>query len=316
MILVIASEKDLFIEQLIDRFTRNGVALSRIRKNEIIGVSFSIDNTVNKQFTIETPDSVFASNELKGILFGRDCCNCFESFFESHNKQGYPQQQLCMIAAQLMNRFDFLPMFGKVLPQLKYDKLTMRQYAVECGLDIPAVLVTSYLEELKLFIAEHGSVTGCIFSDLWTANMKNDSLWRPHGEMREELLNSIPLKFSPSIFQQSVDHVRMVRVLYLMGSIYAFVEPNVNSQKPHNDDSVLPLEPGQLSEKLKSGIAQVMQMCHLSSGQLTFLVDGRGKFYLESIDTEMDQIRNFDTGGLDLYKVIAEKFTVSTEVQY
>jgi ATP-GRASP peptide maturase of grasp-with-spasm system len=165
-------------------------------------------------------------------------------------------------------------------------KLDVLARAARHGLATPATLVTTERDELRRFCRRHGAVItkpiGEVAMFLYAG--RRQCLYT--ALLDEAVVEALPQRFAPSLFQQRLDKRWELRVFYLDGechamAIFSQLDPQTrldfrryNQQRPNRS------VPYRLSETTAAALRRLMADLGLETGSLDLVhtVDGRNVF--------------------------------------
>lgn len=167
---------------------------------------------------------------------------------------------------------------GSVLER-KTSKLWHQYLAKQIGFKIPATLVTSLKKDLIKFKET--------YPELITKRIQNTLHFQVEGHyfglltqpVTPELIDELPKKFFPTMFQERVEKLYELRVFYLAGECYAMAifsqldEQTKLDFRHYNDEKPNRFVPYNLTSKEKLQIDQFMKLNNLDTGSLDFMVD-------------------------------------------
>ncbi|HLL82720.1 MAG TPA: grasp-with-spasm system ATP-grasp peptide maturase [Longimicrobium sp.] len=100
------------------------------------------------------------------------------------------------------------------------NKLLVLREAARAGLDVPATLVSTEREAVRDFAAEHGRIVMKPLGDVAIFNFERSAYLTYTAECTVEMLEQVPPRFFPTLFQERLDKEYELRVFYLAGELY------------------------------------------------------------------------------------------------
>ncbi len=102
----------------------------------------------------------------------------------------------------------------------KVNKLVVLQKAAECGLDIPATIVTTERERLREFLKTHKRAITKPLGESLTYDWHNEQYASYTTEIDESTLIDLPEQVFPTLLQEYLSKQYDIRVFYLDGRFY------------------------------------------------------------------------------------------------
>jgi ATP-GRASP peptide maturase of grasp-with-spasm system len=163
------------------------------------------------------------------------------------------------------------------------NKLTVLHLAAQVGLDTPATLVTTRREALRRFLTEQGTVITKPIGEPEMFFFPDRFFTMYTAEVTPDLVDELPERFFPSLFQEKLDKQLEIRVFHLDGqcfpmAIFSQLDDRTrcdfrcyNSEKPNRT------VPYRLTRDLEKKIVELMARLDLETGSLDFVatLDGR-----------------------------------------
>ncbi|HEX4961026.1 MAG TPA: grasp-with-spasm system ATP-grasp peptide maturase [Thermoanaerobaculia bacterium] len=162
------------------------------------------------------------------------------------------------------------------------DKLRTLKLAASVGLSTPHTLVTTSRKRLLQFAHHHPLITKAIgdvdfFQIGFTAHLMYTQ------ELSADLLDALPEKFFPSLFQEKLEKRYELRIFYLAGNCYTSAifsqsDPKTSIDfRKYNHKKPNRVVPYKLEADMEDKIRHLMDLLELETGSLDLIktIDGR-----------------------------------------
>lgn len=163
------------------------------------------------------------------------------------------------------------------------NKLRVLKLASQVGLETPATIVTTSKEHLRRFAAGKRIVTKPI-GEADSFPVGRDVYLMFTREISDEVVESLPDRFFPSLFQERIEKLYELRTFYLAGdchsaAIFSQADPgtsddfrNYNRQRPNR------MVAYRLPQQIEDRIGQLMKRLQLDTGSLDLIRTPDGRF--------------------------------------
>lgn len=115
------------------------------------------------------------------------------------------------------------------------SKISVLQLAAAEGLRVPATLVTNDRDELRRFLHEHGRIVTKPIGNCMSVDLADGNFLMFTSAVDEELVERLPPRFFPSLFQQRVEKAYELRVFILDGRCWSMAMFSQRSEKTSVD---------------------------------------------------------------------------------
>lgn len=181
--------------------------------------------------------------------------------------------------------FDHLPWLSHPR-RSNLNKLAVLRRAAREGIATPATLVTTELEALRRFCAEHGAVITKPIGEVDAFIEGEVSHFLYTTPLGPAEIEALPERFAPSLFQERIEKAYELRVFYLDGEFHAMAIFSQNDPQTRADFRQYNRErpnrnvPYRLRPELAERLLRLMAGLELETGSLDLLVtpDGREVF--------------------------------------
>jgi ATP-GRASP peptide maturase of grasp-with-spasm system len=165
------------------------------------------------------------------------------------------------------------------------NKLQVLKMATEAGLDVPDTLVTADVNELRRFIAKHGSVITKPIGDMLLCNFDDRQYATYTSVIDDEFVSEHPRPASfPSLYQEKLDKKYEIRTFYLDGVCYSMAMFTQQKALTKGDfrkycyaDPVREV-PYQLPASIEASIQKLMKELSLDTGSIDIVRTPDGRF--------------------------------------
>lgn len=304
MILILS---DVDVEEttnaVIDWLDYSGATYIRINGADLYKASNYSFNFSKKDIILSNDNFQLTSNDLTkvNIIWCRKWIS--EEFFE-YNKfeKGSSEYLKFKVANHLESEFFGLTrhLFQLLRPKmwitkpshlrLYTSKLDILELAEECGLNIPATIITNQKNVLKLFLAKYGTIISKCISGV-EAFQYESNVYLPYTvSIKEQELEVIPDTFFPSLFQEQIDKEYEIRSFVIDGEFYSMAifsqasdETKMDFRK-YNYQKPTRYVPYELPGEVKEKAISLMQKIDLNCGSFDFLMSRDGKLVFLEIN--------------------------------
>jgi ATP-GRASP peptide maturase of grasp-with-spasm system len=173
----------------------------------------------------------------------------------------------------------------------KLNKLRVLNLAISSKLTIPKTIVTKNLNELREFYFENKQkiITKPISDVIYLSSGKNIYMMNTI-RITDEMLNSCPLYFYPSLFQEEILKSYEIRSFYMFGQFYSMA---IFSQKDnqtevdfrnYNKDTPNRNVPYYLPKSIENKLLKLMKKLNLKHGSIDLIKSKNGKYYFLEVN--------------------------------
>lgn len=176
-------------------------------------------------------------------------------------------------------------------PQARLNKLAVLEAARECGLTIPATLVTDNKAVLANFRTKYAA--GVITKPLSDATFYDftEGAWGTYtAEVDDALIEELPDPFFPSLFQEKLPKRYELRVFFLRGRLWSmaiFSQANLLTQvdfRRYDHEHPNRTVPYALPNDIAEAIISLMQRIKLDTGSIDLIRDTSGRYIFLEIN--------------------------------
>ncbi|MDV3950356.1 hypothetical protein CMT75_17720 [Elizabethkingia anophelis] len=173
------------------------------------------------------------------------------------------------------------------MPQYGENKIIFLDFAARAGLDYPKTIITNNKKELKSFFKncqEKVISKPLYFSEYFIKENMTLSIYTT--TYTEDMIESLPDFFPPTLFQKKIEAIHEIRVFYLSGQCYstAAVVTDKNKKvdiKLNYKSEQIHWIPYKLPFSIEVKIKEFMDSINLSTGSLDILKTKTGFVFIE-----------------------------------
>ncbi|MDL2314633.1 hypothetical protein LJC16_00050 [Bacteroidales bacterium OttesenSCG-928-C19] len=165
------------------------------------------------------------------------------------------------------------------------DKLSQLRIASQCGLIVPATIVTSQKSSLLSFFSKHKQIITknliasvlLEFDDVYYQSLTS--------LVSKEFIDKQPDCFFPSLFQETIEKEFELRVIYIGGQFFSCAIVNVDDSVTDSREAVNSREaqliPYKLPAEIECKLHDFMQRTNLQIGSIDMIYNENGYVFLE-----------------------------------
>ena len=176
--------------------------------------------------------------------------------------------------------------------QARPSKMAQLQKAKECGMKIPATIITNNKHELQMFMKKINNNDVIIkpIREIKMVASEAKKVLSTYTKVLSNSLGDVPDNFFPSLFQEAINKVFELRVFYLKGICYAMAIFSQGDERTKDDfrryNFTKPNRgvPYLLETELMDKIRQFMNSFNMQSGSFDFLVDEHKNIYFLEVN--------------------------------
>lgn len=170
--------------------------------------------------------------------------------------------------------------------RLYTSKLDILDLAEECGLSIPATIITNQKSSLQSFIFKHTTVISKCISGVEAFQYDNNFFLPYTVSINTQDIDAIPETFFPSLFQEQVEKEYEIRSFFIDGEFYSMAIFSQSSEqtkmdfRKYNYQKPTRYVPYLLPKEIENKARKLMEKIDLNCGSFDFLksIDGRYVF--------------------------------------
>ena len=298
MILIISQQSDSSTNYVIDWLFYKGQGCYRINGKTIFDFSslttFELDSNINNLTLKLDDDNSVDLFKIKSIWYRRDTINPPPVLSEIRNEVFYQDVLKHLRSENIEAKEAFyycIQNDKKILGNFEnatINKIKMLLLAKKNGIDVPATITTNTKSSLLVFKNKHDKIITKAVQDgfdfIKEEGDKNDLYLSYTEEITNELIESIPDTFFPSLFQEKLDKELDIRTFFLDGKCYSMAifsqldnQTNIDFRKYNrvvNNRNV----PYRLPDLLEKNINNLMIELGLNTGSIDIIKTKQGRF--------------------------------------
>jgi ATP-GRASP peptide maturase of grasp-with-spasm system len=298
MVLIISQSSDRSTDNVMDWLSYMGISCRRVNGEKIFNyeynTSFELGFSSNASHLTLTDDTTINLKDVKSIWHRRDALNSFAPLQEKSDEPFPPEMLKHLRSENIEAKQAFYYCIEdekKILGNFErssFNKISMLTAAKKQGIDIPVTLVTNRKSNLLEFMSAHPRLITKAIQEGYDFSLQREGRHEFYlsytEELDQELIQSIPETFFPSLFQEKLDKELDIRVFFLDGTCYSMAifsqldnQTNVDFRKYNkkvNNRNV----PYKLPELLEEKIALLMSDLRLNTGSIDIIKTKNGRF--------------------------------------
>ena len=298
MILIISQQSDSSTNYVMDWLFYKGQGCYRINGKTIFDFSslttFELDSNINNLTLKLDDDNSVDLFKIKSIWYRRDTINPPPVLSEIRNEVFYQDVLKHLRSENIEAKEAFyycIQNDKKILGNFEnatINKIKMLLLAKKNGIDVPATITTNTKSSLLVFKNKHDKIITKAVQDgfdfIKEEGDKNDLYLSYTEEITNELIESIPDTFFPSLFQEKLDKELDIRTFFLDGKCYSMAifsqldnQTNIDFRKYNrvvNNRNV----PYRLPDLLEKNINNLMIELGLNTGSIDIIKTKQGRF--------------------------------------
>lgn len=293
MILILASQYDLSTDQVIDWLLHNKKKFIRINESDRIKLVCCRMDSQNSDWLFEViSGSIEATQmvDLRNIHSYWYRRGEFNTSFEPLQRIGSLSTQYVIDAVEKFTKREEDYVYKMLLREIEkrngigsyFDNMTNKLenlvHAANCGLGVPATIVTNRKAELVDFCAAQGRViTKGIVDNSWMAQGVIEA-WTLTNEITQDILETMGDNFGLSVFQQYIEKYCELRVFYVKGEMKCAAIFSQSNPKTiidfRNYDHAKPNRqvPFKLPKDIQNAIRSFMSEVSMNCGSLDIIL--------------------------------------------
>jgi len=170
------------------------------------------------------------------------------------------------------------------------NKLSVLQLAAAQGLRIPATLITNDRGHLRSFLGEHGRVVTKPIGNCMSVDLPDSNFLMFTSAVEEELLDRLPPRFFPSLFQERVEKAYELRVFVLDGRCWSMAMFSQRSEQTSVDfrgdygSGTSRSVPYRLPAEVEQRVLRTMEAVKLRTGSVDLIRTPEGEYVFLEIN--------------------------------
>lgn len=196
------------------------------------------------------------------------------------------------------------------------NKLEVLSYATQVGLDIPNYIITNSKQDLLKFKKRFGSIITKSINEGLVINSEQYLFSQYTEEVTDDVMNEIPERFFPSLFQEKIDKTFEIRSFVLDKKFYSmaiFSQTDKQTQvdfRRYNQDKWNRNVPYTLPQKVCEALLELMDLLSLNTASIDFIKDVEGRYVFLEINPNGQFNMVSKPCNYNLEKKIAESMIV------
>jgi glutathione synthase/RimK-type ligase-like ATP-grasp enzyme len=201
---------------------------------------------------------------------------------------------------------------GKVINHPLYvnvDKLTQLKIAQQCGLKIPATILTSHKSILIEFVKKHNKIVTKNINTFPILEF-NDKVYQSYTSIiMEDFAQQQSQLFFPSLFQELIEKEFELRIFYIEGKCYTTAillnQNTVDSRiavNTYNSQMI----PYLLPENIKQQIIVFMEQLNLQMGSIDMIYSKQGEYIFLEVNPSGQFMGYSESCNYQLDRIVAE----------
>lgn len=296
MILILSETTDYSTNIVIEWLDKLGEPYLRINPENVLSIIKINESNILVNFKLNHEEPIEIDLlTLKGYWYRRGALRVLQKSFDA-KKSIYKE-----INDELKNHNSVLVEFlhyvlkSKIenrigdINENKINKLILLEKANQVGLKTPKTLICNSKKEIKNFIKENGDVITKPIAQgaAWGIKTSFDGFTI---KIDKTHLNSIPDKFTPSLFQVMIDKKYEIRTFYLKGKFYSMAIFSQNDSKTVVDFRNYNIEkpnrtvPYNLPKSITRKISQLMRNLEMNCGSIDLIYGKDDEFYFLEVN--------------------------------
>lgn len=310
MILIISNPDDYSTNEVIDWLLYFNQPFIRVTKEDKLNFfSVAIDSEiVDVGFSVS--GKTFRVSDFKSVWYRRGVVEWEYEYFEEDEDQTlnssinhhlkWEKNEIARLFFELIK-----PISINKLADLNTNKLHALYLAKEIGLSIPNTLITSKKVDVKDFLNQQHEIITKNFAPGVFIRKESHYILGYTEEITEDILNSLPEDFLPSMFQKKIDKEFEIRSFYLKGDFFSMAifsqEDNMTKTDFRNYNFTKPnrTPPFKLPDLVSSRLNLLMERLGLNCGSIDLIYSKDKQFVFLEVNpiglfTQVSQPCNYN----------------------
>lgn len=292
MILIISDESDYSTSKVIHWLHFLGKEFIRLNENSVL----IIDSLTDSGFSFLYENKKIDICDISSVWYRRGNLNFKMDVtslqgWEVRNIVDYNEMELQQLIEHIHNLFKRKINSLNNFNEADINKLDVLNYCSEIGLAFPKYLMTQLKSSLLSFYKKNNQkIISKPIKGPYVVNTK-EALYSTYTHLisSEEIFN-LPEFFTPTFFQQYIEKLYEIRVVYFNGEFFSMVIFSQSNEKTQVDfrhyDYHTPnrLSPFKLPSFIEKKISKLVTHFNLNFASLDILVSKENKYYLLEIN--------------------------------
>lgn len=290
MILIISSDDDFSTNEVIDWIIHYKTPFLRLSQKDFLKIKkivISNNNQINVHFEIN--QTIYNLSDFKSVWYRRSALYPHYINEWNNSKKIIDKAITNQLFSERKISFDFLltNLYKNSLNsplKTNLNKLIELQKADQVGIKIPYTeIITTKKDFLFLFKKKKKLITKTSSQGVFVYS-KNEILNCLTMEVTQEMINSLPEEFEPTLLQEEIEKKMELRIFFIEDQFYASIIfsqqdaqtkidfRNYNFSKPNRvQTAVLPIV-------LEQKLSKLMKNLEINSGSIDMIVNEEGEF--------------------------------------
>jgi len=288
MILIISNSSDITTNEVINWLLFFNKEFLRINEDDLVEyLNVSISNELHN-VKIKIKNKVYNLNEFEAVWYRRGFIKTIKTklVFDDAKLKDEIEKQLSTESANLNSHF--LNSIAKRSINKPDDvflnKMDALSIAPTFDINIPNTIITSSKEELTKFYKNHKKIITKNFTQGVFIQYKENYLSSYTRIVTEDMLDTMPDYFFPTMFQEMIEKVFEIRAFFIKKSFYSSAIFSQNDNQTNVDfrnyNEIKPnrTPPFKLPSELEEKLGKLMSALTLNSGSIDLIVTPEGRY--------------------------------------
>lgn len=317
MILILSQEFDPSTDEVINWLEYYGVKYFRLNDTDICKIKSVELKNGDLNFMIEANSKKISLNKLSSYWYRRGLFNI--DYSKKIKEKNELHRSLNKFIEDERNKLEeIIHKYLKKIPHIgsyldnRINKMESLIIASNCGLTIPATVITSSKKELRNFITKHKAVITKPIYESRVIDFENKRNIGYTSLVDLEFVSKLPINFPPTLFQEALTKEFELRIFYLDKKLYStaiFSQldeqtkvdfRNYNQMKPNR------VVPYNIPLEIEKKLIKFMEISGYRTGSIDMIVTNKEYVFLE-----VNPIGQFSQvsipGNYHLHKILAER---------
>ena len=297
MILILSTNVGEYTtDVVIDWLDYKKIKYARVNGIDIIEGGLKIDFNEVK---IITKYETINLSEVKSFWYRRSISyNYFLVEYKQFTKDIFLNIELAgNINAEFNRIINFIGVFYKDVPWLSQietsslNKLEVLHFAKQLNITIPDTLIVNSKIELKAFKKKHDAIIVKSMSEMLSL-VKKDKVYTGYTNIvTDEMINNLPEKFYPSLFQEAIEKEYELRIFYLNKKFYSMAifsqsdEQTKTDFRDYNQEKPNRNIPFLLPKEMEKKLTLLMEKMNLNCGSIDMIKSKEGEYVFLEINS-------------------------------
>jgi glutathione synthase/RimK-type ligase-like ATP-grasp enzyme len=298
MIYIYSSRDDQTTNNIIDWFCKYKIAYRRINSTDFLSfVNLNINQPKTKDvhwfwkwsalnFLQEKQYANLSNNQIIANALTEEYTKLFSSYFDN-------------CSGRVINHPRFITI----------DKFSQLNIAQQCGLQIPATILTSHKETLSSFYHTYGKIITKNLTATPILHFNNKYYQTFTSIVTEQFIEQQASSFFPSLFQEAIEKEFELRIIYVGGQFFSCAIVNVNNSIIDSREAVNNKEaqiiPYKLPIEIEEKLDVFMQKINLQIGSIDMIYNKEKEYIFLEVNPSGQVMGYSEKCNYKIDKVIA-----------